>query len=45
MQKVDLLVFLICVGIIAGSIFFSKWVFESVMASDWPDWIKYVILR
>jgi len=45
MKWTELLGILIWIGIIAGSIFFTKWIFESVMATDWPDWVKYVILR
>ena len=35
----------IVIGIAIGAALFSKWVFASVMATDWPDWVKYVILR
>ena len=26
-------------------IFLGKWMFEAVMASNMPDWLKYMILR
>lgn len=27
------------------AILFTKWVYQSVMATDWPDWVKYLILH
>lgn len=27
------------------ALLFSKWVFEAVMTSNMPDWLKYVLLR
>ena len=41
-----------CLGIILLIIVFAvlitlydKWFFETVMATEWPDWVKYVFLR
>lgn len=36
-------VFIIVVTVLA--LLFSKWVFEAVVASNMPDWLKYVLLR
>ena len=36
---------LVFILILLGMILFGKWVFESVMASNLPDWMKYMILR
>lgn len=36
-------VFIIVVTVLA--LLFSKWVFEAVMASNMPDWLKYFLLR
>ena len=22
-----------------------RWVFNAVMATDWPDWVKYMVLK
>lgn len=37
--------FLLFVALIALALLFDKWLFESVVASGLPDWIKYTILR
>ena len=36
-------VFIIVVTVLA--LLFSRWLFEAVMASNMPDWLKYVLLR
>ena len=36
------LIYVICAVV---TILVCKWVFESVMATDWPDWVKYMILK
>ena len=33
------LIFLGCV------ICLDKWLFESVVATDWPNWVKYMVLK
>ena len=40
----------LCIFILIGvlvvlSIVGDKWLFETVMATDWPDWVKYLLLR
>lgn len=37
----------ILIPIITGVIvvLLCKWIFNAVMATDWPDWVKYLILR
>lgn len=30
---------------LAVAIILGKLVFEAVMATDWPDWVKYLILK
>ena len=41
----NLIAFLIVVAVFAGAIFFAKWWFNFVLASDYPDWVKYLLLR
>ena len=38
--------FAVLLGIVLGAIaiLISKWIFETVMATDWPDWVKFMIL-
>ena len=36
---------LICMGILAVSIMLYSWVYQAVVATDWPDWLKHLILR
>ena len=31
--------------VIVAAIIFTKWRFDAVMASDIPDWVKYLLLR
>lgn len=26
-------------------IFLAKWFYDAVMGTDWPDWVKYLVLR
>lgn len=35
----------VCIIVVVLSIFLSKWIFESVMGSDLPNWLKYMLLR
>lgn len=33
-------------GVIMILVFlFDVWIFKTVMATDWPDWVKYLILH
>lgn len=36
--------FILCLLMIAGVVVLDKWLFESVMATDWPAWVKYILL-
>lgn len=36
--------FFLCLLMIAGVVVLDKWLFESVMATDWPAWVKYILL-
>lgn len=41
----SIVVFIVLLIAFAITIFASKWVFETVMASDLPNWLKFMILR
>lgn len=45
MSKWDVLVILFYIGVAVGCIFLGKWVFELIMDSDMPDWLKYMLLK
>ena len=34
----------ICLLSIGLVLLFDKWLFETVVATDWPDWVKYLLL-
>jgi hypothetical protein len=36
---------LIVLAVAVGSIALSAWIFNAVMASDMPDWLKYILLK
>ncbi len=36
---------LVLLAVLTGSILFSRWIFEVVVGSDLPAWVKYLILR
>lgn len=36
---------LVCIIVVVLSIFLSKWIFEAVMGSNLPNWLKYMLLR
>lgn len=31
--------------VIVLGILLCRWMFNAVMVTDWPDWVKYLILR
>ncbi len=35
----------VCIIFVVLSIFLSKWIFETVMGSNLPNWLKYMLLR
>lgn len=37
--------FLILAAVTVLTILFTKWLYQSVMATDWPNWVKYLILH
>lgn len=37
--------FILVIVVTVLALLFSKWVFDAVMASNMPDWLKYVLLR
>lgn len=45
MNKYDWLVILIYLLIAIGCIALSAWLFNVIMASDMPDWLKYMLLK
>lgn len=45
MDKYEFIALLIIVAVFVAAIFFAKWYFGAVMASDYPDWVKYLLLR
>ena len=40
-----LLELIVVVVVLAISLLLGKIIFEAVMATDWPDWVKYMILK
>jgi len=36
---------LLWVVVVIGCILLDKWLFSAVMGTNWPDWVKYLILR
>jgi hypothetical protein len=36
---------IVIVVVLATSFLLGKIIFEAVMATDWPDWVKYLILK
>jgi hypothetical protein len=45
MNRYEFLVILFFIGFAVGCIFLGKWVFETIMSSDMPDWLKYMLLK
>lgn len=45
MNRYDVLVIIFYLVVIVGCIFLGKWLFETIMASDMPDWLKYMLLK
>ena len=45
MSKYEILVILFYLGVAVGCVFLGKWLFEVIMASDMPDWLKYMLLK
>jgi hypothetical protein len=45
MNKWELLVFLFYIGVAVGCIALGTWLFNVIMASDMPDWLKYILLK
>ena len=45
MNKYDVLVILFYLVIIVGCIALGAWIFNLIMASDMPDWLKYMMLK
>ena len=45
MSRYDILVILFYLLVTVGIIFLGKWLFEVIMASDMPDWLKYMLLK
>ena len=45
MDKYDWLAILIYLVICVGCIAFSAWLFNVIMASNMPDWLKYILLK
>lgn len=40
------IIHLIClVAIVAMAVLITRWMFNTVMAADIPNWLKYMILR
>lgn len=39
---IGILVIIVCLAI---TIALSAWIFNAVMASDMPDWLKYILLK
>lgn len=31
--------------VVVLALLLCRWMFNAVMATDWPDWVKYLILR
>ena len=44
MKKTILYIIAILIGIVIGVII-KKWIFELVIGTDMPNWLKYVLLR
>ena len=45
MSKWEALVILFYICVAVGCIALGAWIFNVVMASDMPDWLKYMILK
>ena len=45
MNRYDFFGLLIVLVTMIGCIALSVWIFNAVMASDLPDWAKYIILK
>ena len=45
MNRYELIALLIVIVMFAVCILFARWYFGAVMASDFPDWVKYLLLR
>ena len=45
MNKYEVLVILFYLLGIVGSIALSAWLFNVIIASDMPDWLKYILLK
>ena len=45
MNKYEVFVILFYLSVIVGIIALSAWLFNIIMASDMPDWLKYMLLK
>lgn len=45
MKNNSWIAYLILTVVLILAILFTKWVYQAVMATDWPDWVKYLILH
>ena len=45
MNKFEILLILFYICVIVGCLALSAWLFEVIMASDMPDWLKYLFLK
>jgi hypothetical protein len=45
MNKYEILVILFYLVVAVGCIALGAWLFTVIMASDMPDWLKYLLLR
>jgi hypothetical protein len=45
MSKYEVLVILFYLVVIVGCIALGAWFFNAIMASDMPDWLKYMMLK
>lgn len=45
MSKYDFIALLIIAAMMVGMVFLARWHFTAVLASDFPDWVKYLLLR
>lgn len=45
MSKYEVLVLLFYLVVAVGCIALGAWLFNVIMASDMPDWLKYMLLK
>lgn len=49
MKKSDVLLHLFCLAVIAGAVIgciaFGAWLFNLIIDSDLPGWLKYMLLK